>query len=115
MSSEELLTKVDTTAGDRGDSLLANPEFQDAAKILYDRTFFNSALRKEWGDVPFGVVYGEESNWSIIWTIWKIEEQAKEVGLPVKVVAMPGVNHFVCFFLCFSSEIYGMRLLELTL
>jgi pimeloyl-ACP methyl ester carboxylesterase len=94
ISFEELLTKVDLAAGDKGDHLLGGEDYQPAGKIILDLTWSNAELRKAWGTVPFTVIYGDQNPWPILWAVWQLEAGSQKSGLPIKFKGMPGVNHF---------------------
>jgi pimeloyl-ACP methyl ester carboxylesterase len=94
LSFEEFLTKVDLTAGPKGDTHIGGEAFQPVGKIVRELTFFNAETRKAWGTVPFNVMYGEENPWPILWGVWQLEAESEKTGLPIKFKGMPGVNHF---------------------
>lgn len=109
MSFEELLTKVDLTAGENGDYRILAKHFQPVTGIVRELSLFNSNIRSAWGKVPFIVLYGEESMYNIIWAVWKLEEESAKSGLPLKFKSMPGANHFVSLPTLFkSSELTGI-------
>lgn len=95
ISFEELLTKVDLAAGGNGDNPVAEPHFRPIMNSVTQAALFDGPMRAAWGNIPFAIVYGEEGPYCIPWAVWKFEEQAEKVGLPIKVVGIPGGNHFV--------------------
>ncbi|KDR72504.1 hypothetical protein GALMADRAFT_252604 [Galerina marginata CBS 339.88] len=94
ISFEEFLTKTDLTAGANGDNLIFDEHCRPVTMILKELAFFNAKVRSEWGNVPFNVIYGEESPYNVIWAVWKLEEQSEKAGLVIKFKSMPGANHF---------------------
>jgi hypothetical protein len=95
MPFEELLTKVDLTAGENGDTVVADLHFRPVLNIVTQLALFDGTVRSAWGNVPFAIVYGEESPYCVIWAVWKFEEEAERTGLPLKFISIPGGNHFV--------------------
>ncbi|KAF8197026.1 Alpha/Beta hydrolase protein [Pholiota molesta] len=90
----EVLTKVDFTAGPAGDNHIADRHFQPALRALRAKAFFDPATRAAWNDVPFVVLYGEESTYNIIWAAWQLEAEAEKTALPIRFKSIPGANHF---------------------
>ncbi|KAF4615693.1 hypothetical protein D9613_012559 [Agrocybe pediades] len=90
----KFLEMADFTAGDKGDSVFGEKEFARIGRVMWDLTFFNAETRRAWQDVQFGVIYGEESTWTVVWEVWRLEMEAMEKGMPVRCIGMPGVNHF---------------------
>lgn len=95
MSFEELLTKIDLTAGGNGDTFVADPPFRPILNTVTKDALFDGTVRSAWGNIPFAIVYGEEGPYCVPWAVWKFEEQAEKAGLPLKTVSIPGGNHFV--------------------
>ncbi|PPQ73073.1 hypothetical protein CVT26_014639 [Gymnopilus dilepis] len=91
---EELLTKIDLTAGVNGDNYIGYPHFLPAITKARELAFFSPEVRKAWGNIPFSVIYGEESPYNVQWAIWQLEAEAEKTGLPLKFKSMPGANHF---------------------
>ncbi|KAF5319610.1 hypothetical protein D9619_008564 [Psilocybe cf. subviscida] len=94
VSFDELLTKVDLTAGVNGDDPIGDIPFQPIVDIVRKLAVFNKPVRDEWGNVPFIVLYGDESPYNVQWAVWKFEEEAEKTGLPIRTIPMSGANHF---------------------
>lgn len=94
LSFEEFLTKVDLTAGAKGDTYIGGESWQPVGTIVRQLTFSNAETRKAWGNVPFNVIYGQENPWPILWGVWQLEAESEKSGLPINFKGMPGVNHF---------------------
>jgi len=94
MPFEEFLTMVDFTAGVNGDSNFGDRHFLPVNIIIRDRAFFDSKVRAAWGNIPFNVIYGEESPYNVLWAAWQLDEIAKQRGMPLATKGMPGSNHF---------------------
>ncbi|KAF8961607.1 Alpha/Beta hydrolase protein [Flammula alnicola] len=94
ISFEEFLTKVDLTAGVNGDNHIPDKHFQPVAKIARELAFFNAKVREAWGNIPFNVIYGEESPYNVLWSVWQLEAESEKTGLPLNFKAMPHANHF---------------------
>ncbi|KAF8961869.1 Alpha/Beta hydrolase protein [Flammula alnicola] len=91
---EELLTKMDVTAGPGGDNPIGDLHFRPVTRILREKAFFDLAVRNAWGNVPFTVIYGEESPYNVLWAAWQLEAESKKTGIPLGMKGMPGANHF---------------------
>lgn len=95
MPFSEILTKVDFTAGPAADNHIADRHFQPALRALRAKAFFDPATRAGWNDVPFVVLYGEETTYNIVWAAWQLEAEAEKTALPIRFKSIPGANHFV--------------------
>uniref|UniRef100_A0A8H7XQY1 AB hydrolase-1 domain-containing protein n=1 Tax=Psilocybe cubensis TaxID=181762 RepID=A0A8H7XQY1_PSICU len=93
-SFEEVLGKIDITAGQRGDNTVSGSSDFVPGRILFERTFLDKETRKEWGDIQFSVLYGEESPWNVVWAVWEIERLTEKAELPVYFKSIAGANHF---------------------
>ncbi|KAF4615715.1 hypothetical protein D9613_012561 [Agrocybe pediades] len=94
LTPEDMLQMIDLHAGDKGDSFLGGEDFIPIGKAVWDLSFFSEETREAWGDVPFSVLFGEESTWTVIWASWKLAEEAVERAMQVRCIGIPGVNHF---------------------
>lgn len=109
ISFPEFLTKIDLTAGANGDDPVAGSKhFQPVTSKVRELSFFNSNVRSAWGNITFGVIYGEESPYNVIWAIWKLEEESEKTGLSLKIKSMPGANHFVSVY-SIAIDLYTHR------
>ncbi|PPQ75056.1 hypothetical protein CVT26_012058 [Gymnopilus dilepis] len=91
---EEFFAKLDVTAGDRGDNNVADKFFQPALKKIRELALCDPSIREAWGNIPFNVIYGEQSVYTIVWAVWQLEAEARMTGLPLRIKSMPGANHF---------------------
>lgn len=104
LSDDKMFSMLDITAGPRGDNFIAgDPSFQRAGQILFERTFLNEGTRKQWENIPFSVIYGEEAPWPVVWAVWELEARSETAGLPVRIRGIAGANHFVRFQRPFTS------------
>jgi hypothetical protein len=94
----EILTKVDFAAGPAGDNHIIDRHFRPALRALRAKALFDPATRAAWNDVPFTVLYGEETTYNIVWATWQLEAEAERTALPIRFKIIPGANHFVGHF-----------------
>lgn len=75
------------------------------------RALFDDDLAKLWPRAGVDVVWCENSTWVVVDAMWefqKAREKADEQGVkgrPLRIIMMPGANHFVSIGFYFSSEI----------
>ncbi|KAF9484527.1 alpha/beta-hydrolase [Pholiota conissans] len=94
MPFSEILTKVDFSAGPSADNHIADVHFQPAHRVVRAKALFDSTTRKQWNDVSFVVLYGEEVPYNIVWAAWQLEAEAKKKEFPIRFKSIPGANHF---------------------
>lgn len=104
---EEVLTKVDLTAGPNGDNHVADKHFQPVLKHIKELAFFNPTIRAAWANTLFNVIYGEESPYNVVWAAWQLEAEAEKTGLPIRFKSMPGANHFVSLGSMIRKQLYS--------
>lgn len=97
--TERFSTMVNFSANSGGEYAMGEAFYKDIMFDQYQRAMLNPEVRKAWRNSKFCCIYGDESPWSIQWSVWSFEKHLKEKEDPLLEIhfrVMKGANHFVC-------------------
>lgn len=95
MTTEELLSVTDFLPGPKCDTAFGGPGYHTAQRLNYQNALFGTVPNSNSWDFRSVVhLYGVESAWSMIYTLWVLEDEDK-TSKRIKFKAIEGANHFV--------------------
>uniref|UniRef100_A0A8H7XP57 AB hydrolase-1 domain-containing protein n=1 Tax=Psilocybe cubensis TaxID=181762 RepID=A0A8H7XP57_PSICU len=95
MTIDELVAVTDFRPGPKCDTAFGGPGYHTAQRLNYQNALFGAAPNsRNWHLRNVVHLYGVESAWSIIYTVWVLEDEDKTTKR-IEFKAIQGVNHFV--------------------
>ncbi|KAH9475299.1 hypothetical protein JR316_0012410 [Psilocybe cubensis] len=95
MTIDELVAVTDFRPGPKCDTAFGGPGYHTAQRLNYQNALFGAAPNsRNWHLRNVVHLYGVESAWSIIYTVWVLEDEDKTTKR-IEFKAIQGVNHFM--------------------
>jgi hypothetical protein len=101
MTTEELFSMTDFSAGTKGETIICEPPFVKPLTQMRHKALFNLETRNAWGNPKMWHLYGLSSTWNVLLSVWILEKEdeafrkAYNVGPYINFKPIEGANHFV--------------------